>query len=419
MQKIVKNIFQTYINLNKKYKFFLRKILILSFIFYFFQIISQISNLRKLKEFFVNYFYKNSDINFYLYKKYKEIESFLYLLQYKKKNDDISFHSFKNNKRIFNNIFNINQRIINNKYYLDFNLNELYISNINNKKRYFYSNEEISRLINQYFYMYSDITYKYVDFIIVKKNFINDLINTDLNIYEINQIIKIISYQININKIKSGDQISFLIYKKVFNRKSKIFAIYCIISQKKYFILLKSNNEYIDINENHLNFDFLNFPSKKRFRISSYFNLNRLHPITKKVSPHFGVDLSMPIGTPVISIGDGKIVSAKYDKIAGNFITISHNINYISRYLHLQKIFVHNGQIVKKGECIALSGNSGRTTGPHLHYEFWINNKPVDPLKLEILIPRLNKYEYEEFHNFLKKIRSKLSLIENFYIFER
>ncbi len=91
----------------------------------------------------------------------------------------------------------------------------------------------------------------------------------------------------------------------------------------------------------------------------------------------------MPQGTPVLSVGDGEVVVAKRSGAAG-YIAIRHGRTYTTRYMHLRKLLVKPGQKVKRGDRIALSGNTGRSTGPHLHYEVWINQQAVNPLTAKL-----------------------------------
>lgn len=130
--------------------------------------------------------------------------------------------------------------------------------------------------------------------------------------------------------------------------------------------------------------DSLRFPTAKQFRISSNFNPRRTNPVTGRVAPHRGVDFAMPQGTPVLSVGDGEVVVAKRSGAAGYYVAIRHGRSYTTRYMHLRKILVKPGQKVKRGDRIALSGNTGRSTGPHLHYEVWINQQAVNPLTAKL-----------------------------------
>ena len=122
-------------------------------------------------------------------------------------------------------------------------------------------------------------------------------------------------------------------------------------------------------------------------RISSKFSHRRLHPIKKIYRPHFGVDYAAPTGTEVVTTGDGKVIFAGWSPGAGYMIKIKHTFgNVVTKYLHLSKFQkgIKKGVFVEQGEKIAEVGSTGLSTGPHLDYRVYINNKPVDPLKMDI-----------------------------------
>ncbi|MBF0195713.1 MAG: M23 family metallopeptidase [Magnetococcales bacterium] len=108
----------------------------------------------------------------------------------------------------------------------------------------------------------------------------------------------------------------------------------------------------------------------------------RIHPIHGLKQKHNGLDLRAKIGTPVISTADGIVEFAGVDKIysaLGRSVVVSHNHGFKTIYGHLQKNIVEHGDFIKKGDVIALSGNSGVTNGPHLHYEVKFLNAVLDP----------------------------------------
>lgn len=115
------------------------------------------------------------------------------------------------------------------------------------------------------------------------------------------------------------------------------------------------------------------------YRISDYFG-NRFHPVHKKWKQHTGIDYAALRGTPVYSTGDGKIIATGWDSGYGNRIIIDHGFGYKTIYAHLQLVKVKVGETVKRGKLIGLVGNTGVSTGPHLHYEIRKNNLPVNPL---------------------------------------
>jgi murein DD-endopeptidase len=147
----------------------------------------------------------------------------------------------------------------------------------------------------------------------------------------------------------------------------------------------------------------MRFPTAKQFRISSNFNPRRLNPVTGRVAPHKGVDFAMPQGTPVLAVGDGEVVMAKRSGAAGYFVAIRHGRTYTTRYMHLKKLLVQPGQKVKRGDRIALSGNTGRSTGPHLHYEVWVNQQAVNPLTAKL--PRTEGLTGSDRNDYLAQVR--------------
>ena len=145
-----------------------------------------------------------------------------------------------------------------------------------------------------------------------------------------------------------------------------------------------STESYFDADGQSLRKAFLKAPLQFS-RISSRFSSGRLHPILRIVRPHFGVDYAAPVGTPVYSIGDGKIISAKTEGDAGRTVRIQHNSVYSTAYLHLSGYGkgVASGAFVKQGDIIGYVGSSGLSTGPHLDFRFYKNGSPVDPLRVE------------------------------------
>lgn len=115
-------------------------------------------------------------------------------------------------------------------------------------------------------------------------------------------------------------------------------------------------------------------------RISDFFGIRR-DPFTKEIRVHHGIDFAGPKGSPIYATGNGKVVSAEFSFFGyGNVVVIDHGFGYKSRYAHLQKIEVKPGDEVIRGQVIGRLGNSGRSTGPHLHYEVQLRNKAVDPM---------------------------------------
>ncbi len=119
--------------------------------------------------------------------------------------------------------------------------------------------------------------------------------------------------------------------------------------------------------------------NKQLNRIASGFGM-RIHPIYGIVKMHPGIDFTAPQGTPIYATGDGVITTAGGGTGTGNHVIINHGYGYETKYLHMVRVKVRNGQQVKRGEVIGWVGNTGASTGPHLHYEVHINGSPVDPV---------------------------------------
>lgn len=108
-----------------------------------------------------------------------------------------------------------------------------------------------------------------------------------------------------------------------------------------------------------------------------------MYKISRKFSSsHPAIDFATKSGTKVISTADGEILSVYEDKHYGKVIIIDHFNDYATLYAHLEKTFVESGETVKKGQTIALSGNTGNSTAPHLHFEIMVNGENIDPLNI-------------------------------------
>jgi murein DD-endopeptidase len=152
-------------------------------------------------------------------------------------------------------------------------------------------------------------------------------------------------------------------------------------------------------------------PFAGQFRISSSYNLGRRHPVTGRVAPHQGTDFQMPPGTPVLAPADGVVTLVGNHPRAGKHIEIDHGQGYTTRYLHLQESSVRTGQTVQRGDRIALSGKSGRTTGPHLHYELHVEGRPVDPMRADL--PSTESLAGNDLHEFQLAARPFIAELRN------
>ncbi|MCZ6829953.1 MAG: peptidoglycan DD-metalloendopeptidase family protein [Gammaproteobacteria bacterium] len=141
-------------------------------------------------------------------------------------------------------------------------------------------------------------------------------------------------------------------------------------------------------------------------RISSNFNLRRLHPIYKTTRPHRGTDYAAPRGTPVFAAGDGRVVEAGYTRANGNYVVIKHGAQFTTKYLHLHKRKVKKGSRVEQQQIIGTVGSTGAATGPHLHYEFLLNGVHRNPRTIHKKLPKARSLAQAKMPRFRDQTRS-------------
>jgi murein DD-endopeptidase MepM/ murein hydrolase activator NlpD len=107
----------------------------------------------------------------------------------------------------------------------------------------------------------------------------------------------------------------------------------------------------------------------------------RIDPITGRSALHTGLDFPAPIGTPIYAAAGGVVVTNEYHPQYGNMLEVDHGNDLVTRYAHASRILVKKGDLVKRGQRIADVGNTGRSTGAHLHFEVWVQGVPQDPQK--------------------------------------
>lgn len=213
--------------------------------------------------------------------------------------------------------------------------------------------------------------------------------------------------------LHAGDKFSVLVNDQYVEGEatgsSQILGVSIKTGRSEISAFQHTDGSYYDAKGRSLVRAFQRIPLAKQPRMSSRFNSHRKHPITGRISPHNGADFSVPIGTKVIAPGDGVVSLVTDHQFAGKYIVIEHGGKYRTRYLHLSKALVRKGQRVTRGQVIALSGNTGRSTGPHLHYEFHVNGKPVDPMKADI--PMSSQLANQELNSFANTVKSRQALM--------
>ncbi len=166
-----------------------------------------------------------------------------------------------------------------------------------------------------------------------------------------------------------------LLKKKGIKQQLSIGGEYVPVSRLSVDYLDNINNDIDSLNN-----IFYTYPIGKptKGKVSSYFGY-RKDPFHKRKALHTGIDFGTGTGTPVITTADGVIKSAGWHKGYGKFVVVQHKGGYKTLYGHLSKINVRKGQKVRSGELIGKVGSTGRSTGPHLHYEVYKDGKRINP----------------------------------------
>lgn len=200
-----------------------------------------------------------------------------------------------------------------------------------------------------------------------------------------------LQWSIDFHHLQKGDEFK-LVYDQNYIEGEEVgvgrvhAAYYKNAGQNEYYAIYfetEKDEGYYDLTGKPMKTSFLKAPVKAS-RISSYYNLNRLHPILKYRRPHYGTDYAAPYGTPIMAVGDGVILNASYTSGNGNYVKIKHDDNIQTQYLHMQKFAsgIRPGVHVKQGQTIGYVGSTGLATGPHVCFRFWKGGKQINHLRL-------------------------------------
>ena len=227
----------------------------------------------------------------------------------------------------------------------------------------------------------------------------------------ISQLTSAVSGKVNLKRMGAGD--SFRVLFSAVGPSAKITAVEFNTARNgkvRLFCNPVNNNFYEEDGYKPVTGVFRRFPVNGNLQVSSPFNPRRYHPIRHRTVPHNGVDFRMPVGTPVYSPADGVVTYAGYMRGGGYTVIIKHMGVYSTVYMHLSRMNVSKGDTVRMGQLIAKSGNTGSSTGSHLHYEIRVNDRPVDPLKVDLPSgsPQLARQRREKFTSTVKILKSEL-----------
>lgn len=242
-----------------------------------------------------------------------------------------------------------------------------------------------------------------------------------------NKLSEIFGWQIDFFALQKGDAYKIIyeqhyvdgepfgvgdILAATFTHKGKLFDAFYYAGTER--------AGYFDRNGQGLQKTLLKAPFKYSQRISSGFSHNRFHPVLGKRMPHYGIDYAAPLNTPVIAVGDGEVIEARYRGANGNIVKIKHNSVYTTAYLHLNGFAkgIKPGAKVKQGQVIGYVGRTGRVTGVHLDYRIYVNGTPVNPLNVELPPSKaLTGSELERFQLYIERYQFLLDQMGDDHLF--
>ena len=264
---------------------------------------------------------------------------------------------------------------------------------------------------------------KLLNKITITDNLYNSAVRSELPKEIFSELIKILGFSIDFQReLRKGD-----VFETLYSQKIDLITNETIESNPIHFISA-------NLKDNHLKFyRFTTRDGKSSFydqdgksskktlmktplngaRLSSSFG-NRKHPILGFTKMHKGVDFAAPIGTPIFAAGDGIIEYSGWNGAYGKYIRIKHNGIFKTAYAHLSKIYKKRGTRIKQGDIIGTLGSTGRSTGPHLHYEILVSGKQINPLRIKLPSGKqIPKNELESFYKKLEIVNNKIFAMRN------
>lgn len=226
-----------------------------------------------------------------------------------------------------------------------------------------------------------------------------------------------LQWSISFYHIQKGDAFK-VVYEQNFVEGSpagigQVHAAYFKNMDKPFYAIYhehEADKGFYDLEGRPMKKSFLKSPVQHS-RISSFYNLNRFHPILKRRRPHYGTDYAAPHGTPIRAVGSGVISQASYTSGNGNFVKIKHRDNIETQYLHMSKFAkgIKPGAQVDQGDVIGYVGSTGLATGPHVCFRFWKDGKQINHLNLTF--PPADPLPESEMPAFLQRRDQFLSLM--------
>ncbi len=256
----------------------------------------------------------------------------------------------------------------------------------------------------------------YIAIISIDKSPSYDIIRKTKNRRLANEFTRLLKHSVDFRGVQKGDKIVIVYDQKM--RLGQPLGVPDIkvamleSNGKKNYVFKYSDGKYYNANGKALIEKYMGKPLN-RLIITSPFTTRRWHPIQHKWKAHHGIDCRARRGTPILAAADGKVVYSGWMSGYGRVIKIQHADNYLTLYAHQSRLKAKVGQLVKKGDIIGYTGNSGRSTGPHLHFGLYKDGRPINPMRLvKFTTDGLTGKDRENFLNRKRKYTKIINKIE-------
>ncbi|PID47718.1 MAG: endopeptidase [Proteobacteria bacterium] len=251
----------------------------------------------------------------------------------------------------------------------------------------------------------------------IQNNPYQDIIKATNNKSLANEFVAAYKKSVNFRHAKKGDKLAIFYSQK--KRLGKRFgdpiikAAMIEINKKKHYVFLHNDGSYFDDKGRQLEGYLLTNPLRHYKRISSRFTRKRWHPILRRYRAHLGIDYAAKSGTHVKSAGNGVVSFVGRKGGYGKTIEIRHKSGYKTLYAHLRgyKKGIKRGKRVKKGQHIGYVGSTGRSTGPHLHFGLYKNNRAINPSRvIRVAKNVVTKKQRKAFNKMVKNYKKKFKI---------
>lgn len=216
-------------------------------------------------------------------------------------------------------------------------------------------------------------------------NFVDSAYKAGMSPDAIRNVVTVMNGQIDMSKLRPSDKFSILLAEEA--GKKGILKVYAakIVGSHKNAVVVRyiRDDQFYDVDGRSVRLGaghFFHLPIRVG-RPTSLFSASRMHPLLKKIRPHYGIDIAAPTGTPIFASSDAVVEKSNFTGNSGNEIYLLHRQGLETRYLHLSKSIVTSGQMVRKDQMIGYVGATGLATGPHLHWEVRVRGIAIDPVK--------------------------------------